>query len=374
MNDVMRERAAGARRVRRRDRGRSVAAALAVTVAVLPGVLAACSSSDDEAGDAEAATPTVRLLTYDSFALPEAAAAAFEERYGARIEVVATGDSGSMLTGALLSAGDPEADVIFGIDDTSATRALSEPLLDPVDPSTLEAVPEQYLLAGDGADLLVPIDTGDVCMNLDASWFAEQGLAVPTTLEQLTEPAYRDLVVVPSPVTSSPGLALLIGTVDRFGEDGWRAYWAALEANGVRVRPSWDDAYYSDYTVSGGDRPIVLSYASSPPAEVVFSEGERTEPASTVMLDSCTSQVEYAGVLAGTPEPELAQQLVAFMVDETWQRELPLTNFVFPVLDVELPAEFEQWAPRAEDPMGLEPEVIDQGRDRWIETWREQME
>jgi thiamine transport system substrate-binding protein len=347
---------------------------LAVTVAVLPGVLAACSSSDDEAGDAEAATPTVRLLTYDSFALPEAAAAAFEERYGARIEVVATGDSGSMLTGALLSAGDPEADVIFGIDDTSATRALSEQLLDPVDPSTLEAVPEQYLLAGDGADLLVPIDTGDVCMNLDASWFAEQGLAVPTTLEQLTEPAYRDLVVVPSPVTSSPGLALLIGTVDRFGEDGWRAYWAALEANGVRVRPSWDDAYYSDYTVSGGDRPIVLSYASSPPAEVVFSEGERTEPASTVMLDSCTSQVEYAGVLAGTPEPELAQQLVAFMVDETWQRELPLTNFVFPVLDVELPPEFEQWAPRAEDPMGLEPEVIDQGRDRWIETWREQME
>ena len=107
---------------------------------------------------------------------------------------------------------------------------------------------------------------------------------------------------------------------------------------------------------------------------MVFSEGERTEPASTVMLDSCTSQVEYAGVLAGTPEPELAQQLVAFMVDETWQRELPLTNFVVPVLDVELPPEFEQWAPRAEDPMGLEPDVIDQGRDRWIETWREQME
>jgi thiamine transport system substrate-binding protein len=343
-------------------------AALALAVAALVG----CSGDDGTGGDDE--PTTVRLLTYDSFALPEAAAAAFEEQTGARIEVVATGDSGSMLTGALLSAGDPEADVIFGIDDSSATRALSEELLVPIDAATLEQVPSQHRLEGEGADLLVPIDIGDVCMNVDAAWFADKGIPAPTNLDQLTDPTYRDLLVVPSPVTSSPGLSFLVGTVDRYGADGWVDYWAALEANGVRVRPSWDDAYSTDYTASGGDRPIVLSYASSPPAEVVYSDGERTEPASTVMLDSCTSQVEYAGVLRGTPEPELAQELVAFMVGEAWQEELPLTNFVFPVQDVELPEEFVKWAPRAADPMGLPPAVIDEGRDRWIEAWREQME
>lgn len=346
----------------------TIVAGLVVALAVAAG----CSTDEEGGGSDE--SPTVRLLTYDSFALPEAAAAAFEEQTGARIEVVATGDSGSMLTGALLSAGDPEADVIFGIDDSSATRALSEDLLVPIDAATLEAVPSRYRLDGDGADLLVPVDTGDVCMNVDTAWFADKGIPAPTDLDQLTDPTYRDLLVVSSPVTSSPGLSFLIGTIDRYGDGGWLDYWAALESNGVRVRPSWDDAYSTDYTASGGDRPIVLSYASSPPAEVVYSDGERTEPASTVMLDSCTSQVEYAGVLRGTPEPDLAQELVAFMVDETWQRELPLTNFVFPVQDVELPEEFVKWAPRPQDPMGLAPEVIDEGRDRWIEAWREQME
>lgn len=353
---------------------------MVVAAGVCVATLAACGGDDAEGGGGETGegsspTPrTVRLLTYDSFALPEAAAAAFEERTGATIEVVATGDSGTMLTGALLSAGDPEADVIFGIDNTSATRALSEDLLDPIDPAGLDRVPEQYLLDGEGRDRLVPIDTGDVCMNVDAEWFAQQGIAAPTSLEQLAEPTYRDLLVVSSPVTSSPGLAFLVGTVDRYGEDGWTAYWERLRENGVRVRPSWDDAYYTDYTVSGGDRPIVLSYASSPPAEVIFSEGERTEPASTVMLDSCTLQVEYAGVLTGTEQPELAAELVEFMLSDDWQQELPLANFVFPVTDVELPEEFAAWATRAEDPMGLPADVVDEGRDRWIEAWRNIME
>lgn len=347
--------------------------ALAVVVAIGG---AACGGSDDDAGSggADTGTDSVALLTYDSFALPEAAAAAFEEATGASVEVVATGDSAAMLTGALLSAGDPEADVIFGIDDTSVTRALSEDLLTPIDAATLDLVPPELRLDGPGADLLVPIDTGEVCMNVDTAWFDDRGLAAPTELEQLTEPAYRDLVVVPSPVTSSPGLAFLVGTVDRYGPTGWRDYWSRLRENGIRVRPSWDDAYYTDYTVSGGDRPIVLSYASSPPAEVVFSDGARTEPASSVMLDSCTSQVEYAGVLAGTRQPELAQQLLAAMLAPAWQRELPLTNFVYPVTDVELPDEFVRWAPRVEDPMGLPPEEIDAGRDGWIEAWRDEME
>ncbi len=338
-------------------------------------VLAACGGDEDAASGGDDGGPrTVRLLTYDSFALPEEAAAAFTERTGAEIEVVANGDSGSMLAGALLAAGNPEADVIFGVDNTSATRATDGDLLDPIDPPAASEVLERYLLPGDQRDLLVPIDSGDVCMNLDTEWFEASGTPLPTSLEQLTEPAYRDLTVVSSPVTSSPGMALLIGTVDRYGEDGWQDFWARLRDNGVRVRPSWDDAYYTDYTVSGGDRPIVLSYASSPPVELIFSEGERTEPASAVLEDSCSAQVEYAGVLRGAEEPELAAELVDFMLSDEWQGELPLTNFVFPVIDVELPQEFVDWAVQAEAPMGLSPDAVDEGRDAWIEAWREQME
>lgn len=362
-------------RARRRSapgrRWRALAAVLAAGVLVL----AACGGDEDTGAGGEGGEPrTVRLLTYDSFALPEEAAAAFTERTGAEIEVVANGDSGSMLAGALLAAGNPEADVIFGIDNTSATRATDGDLLEAIDPPAVSEVPERYLLPGDQRELLVPIDTGDVCMNLDTEWFEETGTPMPTTLEQLTEATYRDLTVVSSPVTSSPGMALLIGTVDRYGEDGWQDFWARLRDNGVRVRPSWDDAYYTDYTVSGGDRPIVLSYASSPPVELIFSEGERTEPASAVLEDSCSAQVEYAGVLRGAAEPELAAELVDFMLSEPWQRELPLTNFVFPVIDVELPQEFVDWAVQADDPMGLTPDAVDEGRDGWIEAWREQME
>jgi len=356
---------------------RTVRVAVSILVAAA-AVAVGCTSDDSGSSDASSggssAGDVVVLVTYDSFALPEDAAAIFEERTGAQIQVVASGDSGTMLTKALLSAGAPEGDVIFGIDNTLATRAISEDLLEPFSPAAIDTVPEKYLLEGDAGDRLVPIDTGDVCLNLDQRWFTGQGLALPTTLEQLTDPAYQDLTVLGSPVTSSPGLAFLIGTVARYGEDGWQDYWQRLEDNGVRVRPSWDDAYYSDYTVSGGDRPIVLSYASSPPVELVFAEGAFSEPPSTVMLDSCVAQVEYAGVLAGAEHPELAQELVEFMLSPEWQAALPLSNYVFPVVDVTLPPEFDKWAQRAEDPLTVDPATIEAGRDRWIEQWREQME
>lgn len=349
-------------------------------LAVLAVVLGACGGNGDDAADGAGdgnggrGTDTVVLVTYDSFALSDEAAAAFTEETGATIEVVAAGDSGSMLTRALLSAGDPEGDVIFGIDNTMASRALDADLLEPVAGPIASTVPERFRLEGDAGERLVPIDTGDVCVNYDTQWFDEQGVEPPVTFEDLADPQWKDLTVLQSPVTSSPGMAMLIGTIDHFGEDGWEDYWQRLRDNGVRVRPSWDDAYYSDYTVSGGDRPIVLSYASSPPVEVIFSEDDLDEPRSAVALETCTAQIEYAGVLRGAANPDLAEELLRFMVSEDWQRELPMSNFVFPVTDVELPEVFERFAPRAEDPANLPAETIESRRDAWIEQWRNVME
>jgi thiamine transport system substrate-binding protein len=347
---------------------------VAAVVAVAVGVLAACGGDGSGPGSDGSQRPEVVLVTYGAFALPEDAAAAFRERTGARIRVVQAGDAGSMLTKALLSAGAPEGDVIFGVDNTLAGRVAGTDLLEPYTPPGADQVPDELTLPGELGTLLTPVDTGDVCVNADATWFAERGLEPPSTFADLADPRYRDLLVVPSPVTSSPGLAFLIGTVATQGDDGWPDYWRRLKDNGVRVRPSWDDAYFTDYTVSGGDRPLVVSYASSPPAEVIFGEGVE-EPASTVVIGTCVSQVEYAGVLRGARNPELGRQLVEFMLGPEWQSALPASNFVFPAVPgTPLPPEFERWAARPQDPIRVDPTRIDARRDEWIEQWRSVME
>ncbi len=348
----------------------AVAAVAAISLAV-----AACGddSGDEGSGSGGDSEKVVRLVTYDSFALPEDAAKAFEEQTGAKIEVIASGDAGGMLTKALLAAGAPEGDVLFGVDNTLATRAAQDGLLVPFTPSGQQA-DAPLRLPGEMGKLLTPIDRGDVCINVDAAWFAQHGLAPPTTMADLVDPTYRDLLVVTSPVTSSPGLAFLIASIDEYG-DGWQDWWQQLRDNGVRVRPSWDDAYNTDYTVSGGDRPLVVSYASSPPAEVVFSEGARTEPASSVMADSCVQQVEYAGLLAGAEHPDLGEELIRFMLTPEWQRSLPLSNFVFPAVGgTELPPEFERWAVLPDDSRAVSATEIGEHRDDWIEQWRSIME
>jgi thiamine transport system substrate-binding protein len=345
-------------------------------VVVLALAAAACGDDSPSASKTTSgSTPEVVLVTYDAFALPEAAAKEFTKQTGAKIKVVASGDAGAVLTKALLSAGAPEGDVLFGVDNTLATRVTDEELLSAYTPPGASKVPGALELPGRLGKLLTPIDTGDVCVNVDAGWFTRKGLAPPTTLDDLADPRYKDLLVVESPVTSSPGLAFLIGTVQRYGADGWADYWSRLKANGVKVRPSWDDAYTTDYTVSGGDRPLVVSYASSPPAEVVYGKGKVTEPASTVMADTCVSQVEYAGVLKGAEHAALARKLVAFMLGTAWQEALPLSNFVFPAVPgTALPAEFQKRAVQPASPRTIDPLVIGKQRDPWIEQWRNLME
>lgn len=355
-------------------RSRAVPARLVTAVVVVAAVTAACSSDGTSPGtDGTAARQgdaEVVLVTYDSFALPEAAAQEFTARTGATIRVVASGDAGAVLTKALLSAGAPEGDVLFGVDSSLAGRVLAEDMLEPFTPADLDQVPASVRLPGELGELLTPVDTGEVCVLADSAWFAARSIPLPTDLGSLTDPTYRDLLVVQSPVTSSPGLAFLVGTVARSGEE-WPGYWAQLRDNGVRVRPSWDDSYNTDYTVSGGDRPLVVSYASSPPAEVVFSEGASETPSSVVIEDTCVRQVEYAGVLRGAPNPELARQLVEFMISPEWQAELPLTNFVFPVVEgTPLPPVFERFAVRPAEPLDVPADRVAAERDAWIEQWR----
>lgn len=319
------------------------------------------STDDAESGDA-AAEGTVTLVTHDSFYLPEELLEAFSEESGYTVETVAPGDAGALVNQLILTKDSPLGDAVFGIDNTFASRAVDEGVLAAAE---VEGVPEGF----DTFDgMLTPIDQGDVCLNIDLGWFEENGVAEPATFEDLLKPEYADLTVVTNPATSSPGLAFMLATIAEFGEDGWQQYWTDLLANGTRVADSWSDAYYVDFSGSEGegDYPIVLSYSSSPSAEI----GDDGEPTTGNVDATCFRAVEYAGVLEGAANPEGAQALVEFLLTPEVQAALPESMYMYPVVEgIELPEAWAEVATLSEEPLTLDPAQISEQRDAWLEEW-----
>lgn len=322
----------------------------------LAGVLVMTACSDD--GSSSATPAAVTLVTYDSFPTKDTplntALAAFTADTGIVVNIVTAGDTGTMVTKAVLTAGNPEGDVMWGVDNT-----------------LLSAATDGKVFAGEP----VEVDFGDVCVNYDIAWFAERGVEPPTTMDDLLLPAYKDLLVVQNPATSSPGLAFLMATIAHTGEDTWQQYWADLRANGVEVVDSWDSAYYERFSGaagSAGDKPLVVSYGSSPPAEVVFADPPRDDAPTGVMGSTCFRQIEYAGVLRGTKHPDEAAKLTEFLLSEPFQKELPLTLFVYPANpDVALPEVFTTFAVVPTNPFTFDPATIAENRQQWQDQWTE---
>ena len=353
-------------------------------------ILAGCSSSPGwtpaSAVSAAASTPstssapatqtapsprTVTLLAHDSFVVSESLLSDFAARTGITVQVVTGGDAGAMVAGAVLAAGAPTADVMFGVDNTLVSRALSAGVFSPYSPPDTSAlVPDLQMDTAGG--YVTPVDYGDVCINLDDRFYADGKQAAPRTLDDLVKPEYRDQLVVEDPGTSSPGLAFLLATIARYG-DGWSDYWAKLRDNGVKVAGSWTDAYTGDFSAGGGsgDRPLVVSYATSPPAEIVYAADPKpTSPNTSVMTDGCYRQVEYAGVLAGAANPEAAQAVIDWLISEPVQADVPLSMFVFPArAGVALPEVFTKFAATVDDPLQLDPTVVADSLPGWLADW-----
>ncbi|HWH98076.1 MAG TPA: thiamine ABC transporter substrate-binding protein [Pseudolysinimonas sp.] len=319
-------------------------------------LLAGCTAPAD-------APATLVLVTHDSFALSEGTLEQFTEETGVVVDVQSAGDAGELVNKLVLTKDSPLGDVVFGIDNTFASRAASNGVLEKYVSGDLTDAEAPYLLpAGSGGEYLTPIDSGDVCVNVDHEWFTEAGLAEPQTLDDLIDPAYEGLLVVEAANSSSPGLAFLLATIAAYG-DGWPDYWSALVDNQVKVAASWSDAYYVDFSgpSSEGDRPLVVSYASSPP----FESG-----ATGVLLDTCFRQTEYAGVITGTEHPAEARQLVDFLFSTVVQNDIPENMYVFPVnSEATLPETWADYAEVAADPYVIDPTEIDANRERWIAEW-----
>jgi thiamine transport system substrate-binding protein len=340
----------------------------AIAAAAAAGVLAvsvtACSGSDD--GPA-----AITLVTYDSWADPlDKVLADFTKQSGVAVKVLKAGDTGTMVNKAVLSAGNPEGDVMFGVDNTFLSAAVDGKVFDPYTAQGLDKAPTALTsLVPDG--IATPIDYGDVCINVDTAWFSTHGLTPPADFEALADPAYKGLLVVENPASSSPGLAFLLATIVKYGDDGWVDFWKRLRANDVDVVDTWDDAYYSAFSGGGdGDKPIVVSYASSPPAEVVFADPP-IDKATTASVDStCFRQVEFAGVLRGTKHTDEAHQLIDFLLSDRFQAELPLNLFVYPANSkVALPKVFTDNTTVPADPATMDPATIATHREAWLDTW-----
>jgi len=347
---------------------RTVSGSWTVGVLLIGLLCSACAPSDEPAQSGGA--PVVRLLTHDAFALSEDLIAEFERDTGATLEIVTGGDAGSLVTTAILAAGDPGADVLYGVDSILAPRAVAAEVFAPYQPADAGAlVPE--LRGAVPQDLLTPVDYGDVCINIDEEWFARAGITPPASLADLRDPAYRGLLVVQDPAVSSPGLAFLLATIATFG-DGWQDYWRDLRANDVLVVGDWTTAYVGEFSASGeGDRPLVVSYATSPPAEIVYAaEDAPATPRTSAMVEGCYRQVEYAGVLRGSKQPQLAGALIDWLISAPVQADLPLSMFVLPArTGVAVPEVIVRHSPVITDPLTLPSEQVATELPEWLAAW-----
>ena len=344
----------------------------AVAMVTVFAILSAGCGSSTSSGKPSPIT----LVAYDSFPAEKtslnSALDEFTKATGIEVKIAIAGDAGTMVTKATLTAGNPEGDVMWGVDNTLLSAALDGKVFTKYEPNGWNAIDTQLTALVPGHEL-TPVDFGDVCINYDIGWFKSHNVKPPASLDDLLKPEYKDLLVVENPSTSSPGLAFLMATIAHTGDTGWQDYWKALRSNGVEVVDSWTTAYddeFSGAAGSTGSRPLVVSYGSSPPAEVIFADPPRTDAPTAVVDSTCFRQVEFTGILRGTHHETEARKLVDFLISAQFQNELPLNLFVYPArTDSTLPPEFTKFAVIATNPFSIDPADIAANRQKWQDEW-----
>lgn len=312
---------------------------------------------------------TLTVLTHDSWALDKKLIAQFEQQSGLKLKFLKGGDAGEMVNKAILSKGAPIADVMYGFDNTMLSRVLQAGILERYVSPQIKNLRSELLL--DPTGLALPVDYGYVALNYDKAALKDK--ALPQSFAELAQPEFAQQLVVQNPATSSPGLAFLLATVVAFGEEGYLGFWEDLRKNGVRVASGWSEAYYTHFSRAGGDRSLVVSYATSPAAELFYSEAKPkpTEPPTGNLLfpKSAFAQVEFVGILKGSKNSAAARKFVDWLLSRSAQENIPSQMWVYPALrEAALPEVFK-FAQAPAEPVRLDPQAIANNRDRWIREW-----
>ncbi|WP_266390372.1 thiamine ABC transporter substrate-binding protein [Streptomyces canus] len=344
---------------------------LAAVVGLGLVTLSACGSSSDDSRSS--GSKSVTLVSHDSWAVSKNVLADFEKKSGYQVKVLEDGDAGQAVNKAILTKDNPQGDVFFGVDNTLLSRALDNGLFQSYEAKGADRIKAGYGVDG---DKVTPIDTGDICVNYDKAYFTEHKLQPPTSYDDLIKPAYKNLLVTENASTSSPGLGFLLGSAAKYGDDGWQGYWKKLKANGVKVVDGWEQAYNEEFSGSAGgkkakaDRPLVVSYASSPPAEVIYADPKPKTAPTGVAQGTCFRQIEYAGLLSNAANAKGGKALLDFLLTTEFQQDMPLNMFVYPVVNgAQVPAEFTQYGPQAKNPETMDPAKIADNRDDWVKSW-----
>jgi thiamine transport system substrate-binding protein len=311
------------------------------------------------------AADELRVMVHSSFSLPKPLLAQFESQNGVKLAIVKGGDAGEMLNKLILTRAKPVADVVFGIDNTLVGKALAAGVLEPLSPQAADA---------SDADLgtaLAAVDYGFVTLNYDKAAIAKSGIALPKTMQELTLPAYKNWLVMPNPATSSTGYAFLLATISAMGEEPAFAWWAQMRGNGLKVVKGWSEAYYTEFARNKGAYPLVVSYATSPAAEVFYSKEKVTDSptASLNLKGGVFRQVEGVGLVKGGGQRAAASKFVEFMRSGPVQQALQTEMWMYPMQANTPRAEVMRYA---SEPAGFEAPAVtlvaSKGAD-WVARW-----
>jgi thiamine transport system substrate-binding protein len=339
-----------------------------IRIAILFGLIAAAGMLATACGGDDGKTLTV--VTHDSFNLSEDLIRQFEEEHNATVKLLPKGDAGSMTTSLVLTKDRPEGDVAFGVDNTFLSRALDAGVFTAYESPLLAKVPAEF--RGEGAGFVTPVDFGYVNFNYDIGALKDKGVEPPETLEDLAMAKYRGMTVVENPASSSPGLAFLVATVAYFGEEGYLDWWRQMRANGLVVVDGWETAYYTNFSLQGGEQPIVLSYATSPAFEQIFADPPREDAPTANILPpkGAFRQIEYAGILKGTKQEDLARKFIDFLLSVPVQEDIPGQMAVYPVNpEAKIPEAFSKFSEVNVPVAEVSAADIAANRQRWIDEW-----
>lgn len=313
-----------------------------------------------------ASAKDLRVIVHSSFDLPKPLLAKFEAEAGVKLKIVKGGDSGEMLNKLILTKKAPIADVVYGIDNAQAVKAKAADVLDAYDGASSQGESKAEF-----AGMAVAVDYGFVTLNYDKATVAKRGTPLPKSLEELTQPAYKKWLVVENPATSGPGYAFLLATIAHMGEEKAFAWWKSMRGNGMKVAKGWTEAYYTDFSRNGGAYPIVVSYASSPAAEVFYSKEKLTEsPTVSLFLPgSVFRQVEGAALIKGGKQRAEAEKFLEFMRSNDVQEAMQTTMWMYPMQNTTKRADVMKYAPEPAKFESMPAAVIAEKGADWISRW-----